>query len=228
MAKKIFQTILRLLNYLAVTLMFLFLAVELRAFDIFYYKNRFEVNNTVEYTGKTIDELNVIAKDLINYLITGNVSKIDSHFSSKEVLHMLDVYHLFYMMYVAQIIIVLFLVLSLVYAKKNNVLHDNMLKIRKHINITYCLVVVGAILFLQVDFTRAFIYFHKIFFSNDLWILDPRTDLMIQMLPENFFSTMALQIFILWILMNAIAQIVITVLVKKFGGKNSSKNVEAN
>jgi len=45
------------------------------------------------------------------------------------------------------------------------------------------------------DFEKAFIAFHKIFFSNSLWLLDPATSRLIRMLPEDFFNRM-----VLWIL----------------------------
>jgi len=45
-------------------------------------------------------------------------------------------------------------------------------------------VLVGIIAF---DFDRAFIIFHHIFFDNDYWILDPRVDLLINMVPIYFF-----------------------------------------
>ena len=38
-----------------------------------------------------------------------------------------------------------------------------------------------------IDFEGAFLQMHKALFSNDLWLLDPDTDLMIRMLPERFF-----------------------------------------
>ncbi len=44
------------------------------------------------------------------------------------------------------------------------------------------------------DFTKYFTIFHEIFFDNDLWLLDWRTDLMIRMLPEGFFSDMVIRI----------------------------------
>jgi len=44
------------------------------------------------------------------------------------------------------------------------------------------------------DFTKYFIIFHEIFFSNDLWMFDPETDLMIRMLPEGFFYDMSARI----------------------------------
>lgn len=59
-------------------------------------------------------------------------------------------------------------------------------------------VFLGLILFLGVafaiDFTACFIIFHKIFFTNDLWLFDPSVDYMIRMLPEGFFSDMVLRI----------------------------------
>lgn len=45
-----------------------------------------------------------------------------------------------------------------------------------------------------VDFTRCFTVFHEIFFDNDLWMFNPSEDYMIRMLPEGFFSDMAIRI----------------------------------
>ena len=69
----------------------------------------------------------------------------------------------------------------------------------------------GTVLFLAVtallagiistDFTKYFIIFHKIFFTNDLWLLDPRTDLLINIVPEPFFMDTAAHIGITFCLM---------------------------
>ena len=62
----------------------------------------------------------------------------------------------------------------------------------------------GTVLFLAVtallaavistDFTKYFILFHRIFFTNDLWMLDPATDLLINIVPEPFFMDTAARI----------------------------------
>ena len=44
------------------------------------------------------------------------------------------------------------------------------------------------------DFTKYFTIFHEIFFTNDLWLFDPATDLMIRMLPEGFFYDISARI----------------------------------
>jgi integral membrane protein (TIGR01906 family) len=49
----------------------------------------------------------------------------------------------------------------------------------------------GFALYAAADFTRAFTLFHEALFSNDLWLLDPRTDRMIRMMPEAFFGALA-------------------------------------
>lgn len=47
---------------------------------------------------------------------------------------------------------------------------------------------------ISTDFTKYFIVFHKIFFNNDLWMLDPSTDLLINIVPEPFFVDTAARI----------------------------------
>ncbi len=41
-----------------------------------------------------------------------------------------------------------------------------------------------------LDFDGAFTAMHRALFSNDLWLMNPSTDLMIRMLPERFFVSM--------------------------------------
>jgi integral membrane protein (TIGR01906 family) len=49
----------------------------------------------------------------------------------------------------------------------------------------------------MVNFNQAFIIFHKIFFRNDYWIFDARTDPVIQILPQAFFMHSFIMIIIL-------------------------------
>ena len=45
-----------------------------------------------------------------------------------------------------------------------------------------------------VDFTEAFVKFHEMAFSNDLWMLDPRTDYLLMLFPEGFWLDATLRI----------------------------------
>lgn len=49
------------------------------------------------------------------------------------------------------------------------------------------------------DFTALWESFHRLFFRNDLWLLNPYTDLMINMFPEDFFFHMVMRIALMFI-----------------------------
>ena len=53
-------------------------------------------------------------------------------------------------------------------------------------------------LIISGDFTKYFVIFHHIFFDNDLWILDPATDMLINIVPEGFFMDTAARIALLF------------------------------
>ena len=58
--------------------------------------------------------------------------------------------------------------------------------------------IVGLALLAATDFTKYFTYFHLLFFNNDDWILDPDTDLLINIVPEGFFRDTAVSIAVLF------------------------------
>ena len=49
------------------------------------------------------------------------------------------------------------------------------------------------ILFQTSGFDRLFILFHKLFFTNELGLMDPRTDAMIRMFPSQFFMQISIE-----------------------------------
>ena len=85
----------------------------------------------------------------------------------------------------------------------------------------FILATAGAGLLFFSDFNKYFTLFHEVFFTNDLWLLDPRTDLLIRMLPEGFFFDMVARIGIIFLaLMFAVVIISITVLIRQSNKKN--------
>lgn len=52
-------------------------------------------------------------------------------------------------------------------------------------------------LLIAVNWDRFFVIFHEIFFNNDYWIFDYRTDPVIRILPDGFFMHCALMILLL-------------------------------
>lgn len=57
----------------------------------------------------------------------------------------------------------------------------------------------GIAILACIDFDGAFTLFHRIAFTNDLWLLDPRTDLLIRLMPTGFFIRYAALIGGLWL-----------------------------
>ena len=59
-------------------------------------------------------------------------------------------------------------------------------------------------IYMTVDFERAFILFHKLFFKNDYWIFDPITDPVILILPDQYFMHCAFLIILIILLFSAV------------------------
>ena len=55
----------------------------------------------------------------------------------------------------------------------------------------------GLLIWGMTDFDSLFTAFHRIAFTNDGWLLNPRTDLLIRLMPTGFFTTLAVRV-LLW------------------------------
>lgn len=60
------------------------------------------------------------------------------------------------------------------------------------------LAIIGLV---STNFSKYFVVFHHIFFDNDLWILDPSTDMLINIVPQPFFMDTALYIAVVFVSM---------------------------
>ena len=78
-------------------------------------------------------------------------------------------------------------------------------------------VVLGILVALFWD--KVFVIFHKLFFNNDYWIFDYRTDPIILLLPDEFFMHCALMIFG-GVLLGAIVCLVWYLILQKREGKS--------
>lgn len=72
---------------------------------------------------------------------------------------------------------------------------------------------------ISTDFTKYFTIFHELFFDNDLWLLDPDTDLLINMLPEGFFVDMAARIGIIFAIALGLSLLIAVLLDRKWNKK---------
>ena len=72
----------------------------------------------------------------------------------------------------------------------------------------------GLLLWGLIDFDGLFTAFHRIAFTNDGWLLDARTDLLLRLMPTSFFVDLALRV-LTWMTAAALAAAVIALLIMR-------------
>lgn len=155
-------------------------------------------------------------RDDLNGEITWR-SKKQPTFNTKEIRHMKDVRDLWLKAKLVMQVawgLVLLSVVVLVVINRKQALFDLMLGFKNGlIAITILLVFFGFWWF--IDFTGFWTWFHMIVFpGNSDWLLNPATDFMIVICPEQMFSTMVLQIALRFILSFGGLALVLYVLTK--------------
>ena len=121
--------------------------------------------------------------NIINYLKNNEPLK---YFNEKEILHMKDVkniiqktIYLFYLSTITALLISFYFFYKKQYQKIIFSLKNS------SIITIVSLSILTAILL--ISFNNTFIYFHKLLFTNNLWLLDPKKDLLINLFPKQFF-----------------------------------------
>lgn len=182
--------------------------------DFGWYEKEYEKYNVTEDLEMKMDDVMDVTEEMMAYLrgdreglvvwTTVNGEK-QEFFNDREKAHMVDVQNLFLggLTLCFSAIIVLVISLSgLIFTKGNwkRILPKSFLT-----GLGAFLVISGGLgVLCASDFNKYFFLFHEIFFDNDLWLLDPATDLMIRMLPEGFFFDMVIRIGSIFIGMLAI------------------------
>lgn len=190
-----------------------FLILSILLFSIFsivnnisFYEKQYLYNNTTFETGMSIESLNESTKLLLDYLNdktddlsmqTEKFGEISEVFDEREKAHMIDVKNLYLffmnMMYILFGISV-FLIIYLFKKDKKKIFWNNFYSAYKFSTILMEIIVCIVIFAFIYDFNSFWTLFHKILFTNDLWLLDPRVSTMINMFPLNFFLSMCTKI----------------------------------
>lgn len=190
------KKIMSILSVLSIFLVVLGSSIEMNAYNIRYYEDFFYENNIDSETKKTQAELKSISEDLVLYLkSSGNETILEKTFNEREVSHMIDVQNLFNLLRNIKKMAYVGFFIALAYFIKIEDIKNLFKNIYRGINYIY-IILISLGLLISTNFTKYFTIFHEMFFSNDLWLLDPKTDVMIRMLPEPFFIGMAINMLI--------------------------------
>lgn len=200
----------------------LFFAFGIETFNDKNYEESYIKYDVVSTTKLNINELMEVTRELLSNLKGNtNESYLKNYFNEKEMLHLKDVRHLFKMGFTIRYVFLTLLIVLFVY-----LFFETPDSIRKTVNYTSVItfIMIGIFLLLiKIDFNKYFTYFHLIFFDNDLWLLDPNTDLMLQMMPEPFFINIFKKIISLFIFFMATIVIITNIskerVAKKIGNK---------
>lgn len=157
-----------------------------------FYKSEFDKYNVYRNFNQDREKIDSEFSDVLGYVKGDEVQLDMAFFNEKEKQHLYDVRNLFsFARYVLIISIVIVLISSMALYR----LGERM-EMQKAIifgaSLCILLTVIAAVSSL-FDFNSAFIAFHKLLFTNDLWLLDFYTDNLIRMLPQQIFADIALR-----------------------------------
>ena len=198
-----------------------------------FYKKEYEKYRVTDNLNMKIDNVMAVTEHMMAYLIGKEeklsiVTDVDGEhqdfFNEQDRLHMADVRNLFLgglklRNYAVILAIILMIVLR---AKKADF---RRLVPQGYLQALFVYLILAAILgvAMSIDFTSCFTLFHKLFFTNNLWIFDPETDYMIRMLPEGFFSDMVIRVGVIFIVLLAVPGVTAVVYSWKRKKKEISK-----
>lgn len=149
-----------------------------------YYEREYSKYNVTEDVHMEMDDL--FREDLhVPTIVDGQPREF---FNDREIAHMEDVRGLFVGALVLRriCIVTAFVCVALLWLLKADIALVVPRSVCWGTGLFFAMLCVLGLV-ISTDFTKYFVIFHHIFFNNDLWLLDPATDLLINIVPEPFF-----------------------------------------
>lgn len=143
----------------------------------------------IKYTGLSADVLMENYKRTIYYVQNPFIKEltfINVPMSEYGRIHFYEVKRIFMALYIFSIIFIITMVIKILMNRNNNLGEKLIKSFNSGVNIM-ALIFISISAGASVDFSKAFIIFHKIFFRNNYWIFDPQIDPIINALPEELF-----------------------------------------
>lgn len=209
MLNKIFK----ILFIIVLVLLILFASFKIYSLNFKFYQKEYIKLNVYE----KVPDADTYIKNLFNYF--NNKEELSDFFNEKEKLHLKDVKYLISLaVIIFYILLILFLILSAYFICKKNYL-----VIINSLIISGFIIILFNIIFLLLNFTSGFILFHKVLFTNDLWLLNPETDNLINLFPEKFFYDISSRIMLNSLILSLIL-IILSFTIKFKANKSFLKN----
>jgi len=197
---------LTILLALSMSLMIYLSNFKSAAFDRGFYEQQFQENRIRERFDASVN-LTYENERLLTYLEAGEGEIQSEFFNAREKTHLVEVRDLFKKFFtllniafalslISALLLVFFVrKLAMQLAEKDaNEYYKN--AVARMLTYTGTITNAMAIFFafVALTFNTSFIRFHQIFFKTDTWMLDPATDNLIRMFPEQFFMAIFVKI----------------------------------
>ncbi|MDR2940378.1 MAG: TIGR01906 family membrane protein [Clostridiales bacterium] len=177
------------------------LSIQIPTFNLDFYKKEYVKLNTAEnmkmdeggllqVTNELLSYMKGTRKDLIVQATVAGQGR--EFFNQREVSHMADVKNLFAYGFLVRNLSAIIFVLTVAFfglRAEGNLTIFARAYILGFLGAIACLLILGFII--STDFNKYFTIFHEIFFTNELWVLDPNVDLLINLVPLQFFMDIA-------------------------------------
>ena len=179
-----------------------------------FYKKEYEKYNVLDRLDMEMEDVMDVTVYMMSYLkgqeeelsIEKEIEgKVQDFFNEQDRFHMEEVQALFLggLALRRGACIILLICGAILFATKENA-HKMLAGVFQKTLGAFFIVVAFLGAAIAMNFSKCFVIFHEIFFDNDLWIFDSRTDFMIRMLPEGFFYDMVIRIGIIYIIILAL------------------------
>lgn len=179
--------------------------IQVQVLDVSFYETQYEKLGTASSMHMSQEDLLRSTTTLLDYIENKKdsieVSVVrngieQEMFNEKEAKHMVDVKHLYQVAMLVRNLSLCIVVAGLCYMqviKKKQQLSFFAWRYQKTA-MGFTIVVTFLMIAILTDFNLFWTMFHKLVFTNDLWLLDPRVDQMINLFPEPFFFAMVTNI----------------------------------
>ncbi|MFA5055512.1 MAG: DUF1461 domain-containing protein [Dehalococcoidia bacterium] len=140
--------------------------------DLQFWEEGFEKYDVSAETGFSDEELIDISKGLIRYFNSGDIDDTMYIFSDDEIIHLRDVRGLIQLSYTIQWITLGYIIIFVAagYTYKRRQMFSSLGKLVLTGSVAGLAALAATGIAAMIDFDWLFILFHRIFFTNDLWI----------------------------------------------------------
>ncbi len=214
---------LKKITYILFPLLIVIIALFIMAGFNGFYHYQFDKNNTYQVVDIAKADMPMVIDRLSGYVVGRYPQfnyqlEIDGKkqdvYGEREVRHMADVRKIFDITRYIAAAMAIFITAFFFTIKEEQRL-PYLLSLTRAGLVGVVLITLSLGLLVVLDFSKYFIVFHEIFFDNDLWILNPATDRLIQMLPEVFFRDMAVAIVGLAVILAGLGHLLAVVAIKR-------------